>query len=118
MTSHRDLYPFCAELRLPNGHVANHLDCELDCTIEDDDGTADPFLSVERIYVDGHRIPMLENYSPSMWGYIADQIKKQAEADTDLFTTVAEAEGWTYRGLGGNDPDGCWRRAKHYGEAA
>jgi hypothetical protein len=93
MSNKRDLYPFCAELRLPDGHVANHLDVELDCTIEDDDGNADPFLSVERIYIDGRRIPMLENYSPSLWGYIADQIKKQAEADASLFETVAKDQG-------------------------
>lgn len=109
--THRDLYPFCAELRLPDGTIANHQDCDVDCAIRDD-GWGGLYLSVERIYINGRRIPMLEPYSPSLWGLIAEQIRQQAEADPDLLEAAAKRDGLS------KDQNGEWRLPSNYYDAA
>lgn len=89
--SKRDLYHFDTPVFLDGKHVFD-FECDLDCIIDDDQGTADPYLWVERIWIDGKRVPLLD---PGMWGEIGRYIKAAAQADTDLFETVAKDQGVT-----------------------
>lgn len=104
---------FCAKLSERGMPFIYDIECELDCHIDDDDGTAEPYLTVDAVSIGGVKMPRPYRLNPTLNSLnqnITAEIIRQAEADDDLFQRVAEASGLTYVGAP-NDPEGHWRYA-------
>lgn len=97
-----------------NGAVAiPDLECDLECSIGDDDGTCEPYLIVDAVSINGAGLPMpmrRNQHLNGMWELIAAEIIKQAEADDGLFERVLHENGISFVGHP-NAPDSGWRHA-------
>ena len=92
-----------------HGKTISEVEVELDaclCLCDYGDG---PEVLVLGVYLGREQLPF---DGAGYWPAIARAAKEQAEADGDLAREMAEAEGWRYVGLGGNDPDAYWRRPR------
>ncbi|MBN7764121.1 hypothetical protein JYP52_23615 [Nitratireductor aquibiodomus] len=100
-------YDFCHTIhdeKLGIG-VVYDLECEIELSVELDAGV--PMVSVDAVYVDGKNL----FHGSALTKSIAVEIANAAENDEALKALAVSDEGFTYRGLGGNDPDGRYVRA-------
>lgn len=81
------------------------VECELDISTECSGAEFD--LTVIAVLIDG--ADLLKSRDAAFKA-IGLKIAAQAEEDDDLINAVMTAEGISYRGLGGNDPDGHFVR--------
>lgn len=100
------LYPFCHTVRDEHLGVALAYDveCEIELSVEMDGGV--PIVSVDGVYIDGRSL----YHGGPLAALIASAIANAAEDDDDLICRAIEDEGFVYRGMGGNDPDGHFTR--------
>lgn len=99
-------YDFCHTItdeKLGIGIVYD-IECEVELSVELDAGV--PVISVDGVYLDGQNLFAGTALTKS----IAAEIANAAEADDDLCERAIAAEGFIYRGMGGNDPDGRFVR--------
>ncbi len=100
-------YDFCHTIhdeKLGIG-VVYDLECEVELSVELDASV--PMVSVDAVYVDGKNLL----HGSALTKSIAAEIANAAENDEVLQALAVADEGFTYRGLGGNDPDGRFVRA-------
>lgn len=81
------------------------VECELDISTECSGAEFD--MTVVAVLIDG--ADLLKSRDAAFKA-IGLKIAAQAEEDDDLINAVMTAEGISYRGLGGNDPDGHFVR--------
>lgn len=106
-------YYFCAKLSEGGRTYLHDIECQLDCRIDDDEGTSEPYLVVDDVLIDGLPMPRpwrANGYRNSLAQMVAAEIIRQAEADDDLFRRVAEDAGLTFVGHPA-DPSSHWRQA-------
>ncbi|CAN0653143.1 conserved protein of unknown function [Nitratireductor aquimarinus] len=99
-------YDFCHTIhdeKLGIG-VVYDLECEVELSVELDAGV--PMVSVDAVYVDGKNL----FHGSALTKSIAAEIANAAENDEALQALAVADEGFIYRGLGGNDPDGRFVR--------
>lgn len=97
---------FCTHIEDENGTpLIFDVECELDVSVELDAGV--PRVEVDAIYIDG--VDILRSRS-TLFRIMAATIKTKAEDDDGVLTEAMENDGISYRGLGGNDPDGHFVR--------
>lgn len=77
---------------------------DLECSVGLDAGV--PVVSVDVVYLDGKDLMR----GGTLAKLIATEIIAAAEDDDAFCAKVIEDEGFVYRGLGGNDPDGRFVR--------
>lgn len=94
------MYPFTAPIKA-NGKIIAELDCELE--IDAEISEADFILTVMRVEVEGVDLLSADTSCAVAMGR---EIASLAERDEILLEKVMIAEGVSYVGLGGNDPDG------------
>ncbi|PWJ81519.1 hypothetical protein C7441_11051 [Pseudaminobacter salicylatoxidans] len=80
--------------------VIYDIECEIELSVVPDAGA--PQVSVDGVYVDGKNLFAGSAISKA----IAAEIANAAVDDDDLTARAIEDEGFVYRGLGANDPDG------------
>jgi len=99
-------YDFCHTLtdeKLGIG-IAYDIEVEVELSVELDAGV--PTVTVDGVYLDGQNLFTGTALTQS----IAAEIANAAEDDDDLCERAIAAEGFIYRGMGGNDPDGRFVR--------
>lgn len=106
---------FSGRLRDPstNAALGPDIDVELEARAELDGG--DPIVIVESILLDGDVGPdgtrpvvdLLASADPVLNGF-GRQLQAEAAIDDRVFAAAIQDAGISYRGLGGNDPDGRW----------
>lgn len=84
------------------------LDCRIVASLDWDNG--EPIVSVDDILVRDWRgndayVSILPSTDP-LCQWVAHRIIEQAEDDADLIVDLMDGDGVSYRGRGGNDPDG------------
>ena len=100
-------YDFCHTIhdeKLGIG-VVYDLECEVELSVELDAGA--PVISVDAVYVGGKNL----FDGTALTKSIAAEIANAAENDEALNSLAVADEGFVYRGLSGNDPDGRFVRA-------
>ncbi|MGB3833769.1 MAG: hypothetical protein WA975_18110 [Mesorhizobium sp.] len=99
-------YPFCHTIHdeALGIDVLYDLECEVELSVELDAGV--PQISVDAVFIDGKNLFAGNALSKA----IAAEIANAAEDDDDLASRAIEDEGFSYRGLGANDPDGFYAR--------
>lgn len=100
-------YDFCHTItdeKLGIGIVYD-IECQVDLSVEMDAGV--PAVSVDGVYLDGKDMMR----GGTLAKLIAAEIAGAAEDDDDLISRAIADEGFFYVGMGGNDPDGHYRRA-------
>lgn len=85
--------------------IAYDIEVEVELSVELDAGV--PTVTVDGVYLDGQNLFTGTALTQS----IAAEIANAAEDDDDLCERAIAAEGFIYRGMGGNDPDGRFVRA-------
>lgn len=85
--------------------VVIDLECEVEVSVELDAGV--PTVTVDAVYVGGRNL----FDGTALTQSIAAEIANAAEDDDALCERAIADEGFVYRGLGGNDPDGRFVRA-------
>lgn len=94
--------------QLSNGPALIFPDVECELDISTECSVADFDMTVVAVLIDG--ADLLKSHDAAFKA-IGLKIASQAEEDDDLIAEVMAAEGVSYRGLGGNDPDGHYVRA-------
>lgn len=100
-------YDFCHTItdeKLGIG-VVYDLECEVELSVDLDAGV--PSVSIDGVYIDGQNLFAGTTITKA----IAAEIANAAESDDDLISRAIADEGFYYVGMGGNDPDGHFRRA-------
>lgn len=100
-------YDFCHTIRDERLGVdlAYDIECEVELSVELDAGV--PVVTVDGVFKEGKNL----FGGTALAQLIAAEIANAAEDDDDLIARAIADEGITYRGLGGNDPDGRFVRA-------
>ncbi len=100
-------YPFCPTIHDEALGIDTIYDveCEVELSVELDAGV--PAVTVDGVYLNGKNLFAGNALSKAL----AAEIANAAEADDDLISRAIAGEGYVYRGLGGNDPDGRFVRA-------
>jgi hypothetical protein len=101
-------YSYTTDVKDENGvTIIPDLDVELDLTVTLSGGELT--IEVVGVYMNTHDeakdINMMISKSPTIRAIGCD-IAGEAESDPYIIQTVMQEEGYAYRGLGGNDPDG------------
>lgn len=101
------LYDFCTDIRdADTGAVIIYdFECEIEATVEIEGGL--PEYSFDKVLVNG--VDLLKSKS-TMTRLLAAYVLDEAENASWFHDKINEHEGIVYHGLGGNDPDGHYRR--------
>ena len=105
-------YDFCHTIRDERLVVvlAYDVECEIEVSFELHDGA--PEYSVDAVYVEGQNLGRGGELAKMMGAIIANAAEDEIAAGGDLLDQIMASEGVTYRGLGGNDPDGRYVRVR------
>lgn len=85
------------------------LECEVTGSVTTDAGASDPYFKVYAIRIDGQAYQVGGLY-PGWVKSTLDLIADKAATDTDTLADAMRIEGWSWSGLGANDPDSRWIR--------
>ena len=102
----------------PDGRLlVADFDCEVAVSVHGS-WMSEPEVRVVAVYVEDNtgRVDLLTHDDLLSVG-IGRRVKAAAEADEWLWERAVREEGFEYRGLGGNDPDGRWVRRRQKEEA-
>jgi hypothetical protein len=101
------IIPFDAYLPL-NGRKVHYVPCELEVDVRDEGGY--PVMWVTAITTEGQSLPARVREPHTFEQHMAKLILDAAYADQDFESQAFEAFGWSWSGLGANDPDSRWIR--------
>ena len=98
-------YDYCWSPKDRDGKTLFDFEFEVDCEVVGDGGDIE--LEIGDITVDG--VSLHYDHGSHAWRF-AEILEEIVEADADFLYMVAEDQGWSETGAGGNDPDSIWVR--------
>lgn len=93
--------PFTATIRNTEGKVIQEIEVEIEAEVDEASGWPDIYA----VWLDDVNLLTSADWKLVAFG---QWIAEQAERDESFVERHLDREGYVYRGLGGNDPDGHW----------